>query len=226
MEVSAKGERVLKGAQEATLFEHRGKGMLSHFWFSGNFKDVEDTRIRYYVDGERVASIDMALYLGHGIGFHENHAPWTTTYIGKIGKQNGIFNNYRIPFTESIRVTAQRSQDAEDDPHIWWIIRGLENGRVCLGDVELPVDAKLKLICLEEHDAEPLEEFELCNVNGHGLLYQVSIAAQGDKSFNYLEAMYACLYQWTTKTLDAFIWSRRVISLEPTILIQVYSILT
>lgn len=41
-----KGERVLQGDEEAVLFEHQGKGCLSHFWFGGNFEGVEDTRIR------------------------------------------------------------------------------------------------------------------------------------------------------------------------------------
>lgn len=182
-----KGQRVLKGGREAVIFEHQGVGCLTHFWFGGNFKGVEDTRIRYYVDGEKVASIDMDLYMGHGIGFNDNHAPWTTKHMGKVGKRNGIYNNYRIPFGNSVRVTVQRSEDAEDDPQIWWIIRGVENGRVRLGGVELPASARLKLIRLENHDAAPLEEFDLCNTSGKGALFQVAIAAQGG-SLTYLEA--------------------------------------
>lgn len=182
-----KGERILEGETEAVLFEHMGQGCLTHFWFGGNFKGVEDTRIRYYVDGETIPSIDMGLFLGHGIGFNEQHAPWATKYIGKIGRQNGIFNNYRIPFSKSIRVTAQRAEGAEPNPQIWWIIRGLENGRVSLGGIELPQAAKLNLVCLENYEAEPLEEFNLCKVDGQGALYQVTIAAQGE-SLTYLEA--------------------------------------
>jgi hypothetical protein len=182
-----KGERVLDGETEAVLFEHTGQGCLTHFWFGGNFKGVEDTRIRYYVDGEAVPSIDMGLFLGHGIGFNEQHAPWATKYIGKIGWKNGLFNNYRIPFQKSIRVTAQRAEGADPNPQIWWIIRGLENGRVSLGGIELPRAAKLNLVCLENYDAEPLEEFNLCKVGGQGALYQVTIAAQG-QSLTYLEA--------------------------------------
>jgi hypothetical protein len=182
-----KGERVLGAGKEAVLFEHQGTGCLTHFWFGGNFKGVENTRIRYYVDGEETPSIDMDLYMGHGIGFNDNHAPWTTRHMGKVGKRNGIYNNYRIPFGKSIRVTAQRAADADDNPQIWWIIRGVENGRVSLGGVELPKDARLKLIRLEDHDAQPLEEFNLCDVPGKGAVYQVAIAAKGT-SLTYLEA--------------------------------------
>lgn len=182
-----KGERVLGSGAEAILFEHQGSGCLTHFWFGGNFNGVEDTRIRYYIDGEETPSIDMELYMGHGIGFNDNHAPWTTRHMGKVGKRNGIYNNYRIPFGKSIRVTAQRAANADGNPQVWWIIRGVENGRVTLGGVELPKEARLKLIRLEDHDAQPLEEFNLCDVPGKGAVYQVAIAAKGT-SFTYLEA--------------------------------------
>lgn len=182
-----KGERALEGGVEAVLFEHEGKGCLTHFWFGGNFKGVEDTRIRYYVDGEETPSIDMDLYMGHGIGFNDNHAPWATKHIGKVGKRNGIYNNYRIPFGKSIRVTAQRSAEADDNPQIWWIIRGVKNGRVQLGGVDLPKGARLKLYRNENFEAKPLEEFDLCNVEGRGAVFKVAIAAKST-SLTYLEA--------------------------------------
>lgn len=188
---SGKGQRVLGGRDEAVLFEHSGKGALTHFWFGGNFKGAENTRIRYYVDGEAKPSIDMALYLGHGIGFGDNRAPWATKHIGKIGKGNGIFNNYRIPFGKSIRVTAQRAADAAENPQIWWIIRGVENYRVALGGVTLPESARLTLRRLENHEAKPLEEFDMLKVPGKGAVYQVTIAAESldePKRLNYLEA--------------------------------------
>jgi hypothetical protein len=182
-----KGERVLGSGKEAVLFEHQGKGCLTHFWFGGNFEGVEDTRIRYYIDGETAPSIDMDLYMGHGIGFNDNHAPWATKHIGKVGKRNGIYNNYRIPFGKSVRVTAQRAAEAAENPQIWWIIRGMENGRVNLGGMDLPESARLKLIRRENHEAQSLEEFDLCDVEGKGALYQVAIAARGS-NLTYLEA--------------------------------------
>lgn len=185
-----KGERVLQGGKEVVLFEHTGKGCMTHFWFGGNFNGVEDTRIRYCVDGEEIASIDMDLYMGHGIGFNDNHAPWDTKYAGKIGKQNGIYNNYRIPFGKSIRITAQNSHVAENNPEIWWTVRGIENGRVQLGGVELPEKARLKLHRIEGRTFEPLEEFNLFDVEGAGAVFNISIAAQGLEKdhLSYLEA--------------------------------------
>ena len=194
---AGKGERILKSGTEAVLFAYSGRdpGCMTHFWFGGNFDGLEETRIRYYVDGEALPSIDMCLYLGHGIGFHDNHnTPWVTKYIGKIGRKNGIHNNYRIPFQSSIRVTAARStpnQDRlEDDqtPQSWWIVRGMTHAKASLGDMELPSLAKLHLVKLENYLAQPLEEFDLCRIpTGPGALFLVVIQAQS-KSLAYLEA--------------------------------------
>ncbi len=185
-----KYESVLESGEEAVLFEHEGKGCLNHFWFGGNFEGVENTRIRYYIDGEATPSIDMQLYMGHGIGFNDNHAPWATRYIGKIGKRNGIYNNYRIPFGKHVRVTAQRSTDAATPCLIWWIIRGMENAPVTLGGIQLPETARLKLHRVESQTIEPLKQFDLCNVGGSGAVFQVAIAARGLEGggISYLEA--------------------------------------
>ncbi len=77
--------------QEAELFRHEGKGCLTHMWFGGGWKGCERTRIRVYVDGETNASIDMELYLGHGIGFGDEFSPWGVARIGKIGTARAGF---------------------------------------------------------------------------------------------------------------------------------------
>ena len=160
--------RPLKGDVEATLFRHDGKGCLTHMWFGGEWKDCERTRIRVYVDGELKPSIDMELFLGHGIGFGDNFSPWGTARIGKIGTGTSVYNTYRIPFGTSVRVTASSSLDAPDAPQFWWIIRGTENLVVTLGGVKLPDIARLKLHKVENYTARPLEEFALCDVKGSG----------------------------------------------------------
>lgn len=198
-----KGERILHSGTEAVLLDHNGDapGCITHFWFGGNFDNFEETRIRYYVDGDDSPSIDMALYLGHGIGFHDNqNTPWVTKYVGKVGRKNGIHNNYRIPFTSTIRVTAERLlspnnnntllDNNEDDatPQSWWILRGITHVKISLGGMELPSPARLHLVKLENYAAQPLEEFDLCNIpGGPGALFLVVIQAQS-KSLAYLEA--------------------------------------
>ena len=79
--------QILKKNSETDLFSYKGKGTLTHMWFGGSFKGYEDTQIRIYVDGEQKASINMKLFLGHGIGFNDNHAPWGTERIGKTGRR-------------------------------------------------------------------------------------------------------------------------------------------
>jgi hypothetical protein len=169
----------LRRDREAELFFHQGKGCLTHLWFGGGWKGCDRTRIRIYVDGETNASIDMELFLGHGIGFGDESAPWGTARIGRTGGGANVYDTYRIPFGKSIRVTGQLAPDTEGNPLFWWIVRGTENLPVELGGVRLPDRARLHLYKLENYTARPLEEFSLCDVPGDGALYQVTMAAKG-----------------------------------------------
>jgi len=166
---------------EAELWSHQGKGCLNHMWFGGKWEDYEKLRIRVYVDGETKASIDMELFLGHGIGFKDASGPWGTKRIGKTGQPSGLYNTYRIPFGTSVRVTAQLAAGDAKNKRFWYIIRGLENMPVEFNGVRLPEDARLKLYKLEDYTAQTLEEFDLCNTNQAGMLYQVTMAAQSTK---------------------------------------------
>lgn len=170
---------LLTTGKEAELFHYSGHGCLTHMWFGGSFKNYGDTRIRIYVDGETNASIDMQMFLGHGIGFDDSNAPWGIARIGKTGDPSGVYDTYRIPFGKSIRVTAQLAPGAPEHPMFWWIIRGTENLPVWLGGVKLPANARLKLYKLVDYTAQPLEEFPLCDAKGAGALYEVTMAAKG-----------------------------------------------
>ena len=185
-----KGKEVtpLSRDKEAELFHHEGRGCLTHMWFGGGWKGCDKTRIRIYVDGETNASIDMELYLGHGIGFGDESAPWGIARIGKTGSGANVYNTYRIPFGKSIRVTGQLDSDTTGNPQFWWIIRGTENLPVELGGVRLPDNARLKLYKLENHTAQPHEEFSLCDVKGNGALYQVTMAAKSHGNLCFMEA--------------------------------------
>lgn len=148
-------------------------------WFGADFKGYGQTMIRVYVDGEPAPSIDMEFLLGHGIGFNDDHAPWTTSKMGKTGSPSGIYNTFRIPFGKEIKVTAQLGSESPEKPKFWWILRGTENLPVTLGGVRLPDGARLKLHKLENREFAPLEEFDMCNVGGKGALFLVTIAARG-----------------------------------------------
>jgi hypothetical protein len=170
---------VLNGYKEAELLDHGGRGCLTHMWFGGDWPGYNKTMIRVYVDGETKPSIEMEMGLGHGIGFDDSHAPWGSEKMGNTGFPSGVYNSFKIPFGHGIRVTAQRSKESPDGGDFWWIIRGTENLPVWYGGVRLPDDARLKLYKLENHVAQPLEEFALCDVPGAGALYQVTMAGEG-----------------------------------------------
>jgi hypothetical protein len=190
---SGKESSALDGYQEAELLRHKGRGCLTHMWFGGDWAGYEKTRIRVFVDDEPAPSIDMELGLGHGYGFGEEKATWGSEKLGKTGHPSGVYNTYRIPFGTSVRVTAQRDKDSPDAKLFWWIIRGTENLPVSVGGVRLPAAARLKLYKRENYTAQPLDEFNLCDVSGAGALYQVTIAGRGLhekggwKNMSYLE---------------------------------------
>jgi len=216
-----KAQQILHVGHEAVLLEYHATPknssdtkffscVMTHFWFGGAFPGVEETRIRYYIDGEMTASIDFQLYLGHGMGLFGDDAttdcsPWMTKFMGKTGTQNGIHNHYRIPFSRSIRVTAELGptsctwwknpkpkQEDETPPMVWWILRGLSNAPkgVTLGGMDLPYGARLRLAKVEQYTAQPLEEVVLCHIpsGSAGALFQVTVAAQStNSSLSFME---------------------------------------
>jgi hypothetical protein len=191
--------QILKKESETVLFEHQGKGCLTHMWFGGDLNGHEDMMIRVYVDGEDKASIEMELFLGHGIGFRDSFAPWGTEIMGNMGGTSGLYNTYKIPFREKVRITAQLSPDAdvsERVPTFWWIIRGTENLPVVFNGIRLPDHARLKLHKLEDYTAEPLEEFTMADLKGAGMLFLVSMQAKGLRDTDHwrdLSFMESCI---------------------------------
>jgi hypothetical protein len=186
---SGKQQHVLQKGVEAELFRYEGRGALTHMWFGGGFQTLGQTRLRIYVDGEATASIDMQLYLGHGIGFNDPGAPWGTERIGILGNQGGLYNTYRVPFGRSIRITAMLSaEETAERPPFWWIIRGTENLTVEIAGVRLPDNARLKLHTREAYTGQPLEEFDLINTPNRGVLYLVTMAATST-NLSYMEAV-------------------------------------
>jgi hypothetical protein len=80
------------------------------------------------------------------------------------------------------------AEDVKANPPFWWIIRGGENVPVQIGHVRLPDSARLRLHKRENYLAQPLEEFDLCDVKNAGALYLVTIAAKSDGNLHFLEA--------------------------------------
>ena len=181
-------EGTLYPDREVVLFQHEGAGCLTQMWVGGDWPGYDRTRIRHYVDGEARASIDMELFLGHGIGWGDAAAPWGSARLGKTGQPSGLYNTYRIPFGKSIRVTGQLGAGVEKPQVFWWIIRGVENFPVYLGNLRLPASARLRLEVRNDVDLAPLAMFDICESSRAGALYQVTLAV-ASKNFNFLEAV-------------------------------------
>jgi D-arabinan exo alpha-(1,3)/(1,5)-arabinofuranosidase (non-reducing end) len=184
---AGKAETLYPG-REKLLFEHKGAGCLTHMWFGGSWPEYGRTRIRVYVDGETKPSIDMELFLGHGIGWDDSAGPWGTARLGKTGQPSGIYNTYRIPFSKSVRVTAELGAGVDQSHVFWWIVRGVENLPVYLGNIRLPSNARLRLEVHNNVALKPLEMANLAQSLGPGALYQVTLAVDSSNC-NFLEAM-------------------------------------
>jgi len=195
---TGKEEQPFLQAPEAQLGWQVGSGYLDHMWFGGAFKDYKRLRIRVYVDGEAVPSIDMELGLGVGVGFQDPTAPWGNRFGGVTGEPSGVYFNHRIPYARSIRVTAELPPGVSRDTVLWWIIRGLENGVPKVCGFSLPLAARLKLHKVVDREVQPLEEFELAQGAGAGLLFQVTIAAQST-NFEFLEGQMRAYFGSDTK---------------------------
>jgi hypothetical protein len=180
-------EGKLVPGEEKVLFEREGSGTLTHMWFGGDWKGWGDTRIRVYVDGEEQAGIDMGLFLGHGIGWGNDTAPWGTVRVGKTGHPSGVYNTYRIPFGKGVKVTAQLAPEVREPQIFWWIVRGLTDYPVQLGSIMLPPSARLKLHRIEKTKYQALQEVPILDTKARGLLYAVTFEAIST-NFNYLEA--------------------------------------
>lgn len=183
-----KGGRVESNI-EKLLYEHNtGKpGVITEQWFTGIKVMDENMRICIYIDGETEASIDFMLLLAHGIGFTEaeenQYIPWGTQRLAHAA-DGGIYNTYRIPFSKSFRVTATHPNGGS----FFYIIRGVENYPLILGDLQLPPNTRLRLFKNVNVELKPLDFITLANVSGSGgAVFQVTLAANST-DYNYLEA--------------------------------------
>lgn len=127
---------------------NKGPGVITEQFFSGNRGCADPLlHINIYIDGEKQPSLDFnmffALSLNQTNEVEDKYAPWATKYFGHTAHDGGgFFNTFRIPFGKSIKITFQRPGP---DCTIWYIVRGVENLPVIIGDVELPAGARLKV---------------------------------------------------------------------------------
>jgi hypothetical protein len=150
----------------------------------------------------------MANDLGTGYAFG-GYSPYGTTSPpgnSQMGQYGGIYNNYHIPFGNGIRVTVV-AMNPPSSPTLWWIISGTSNLPCVVAGYTLPSTARLNLYRNEWLMAQPLQEFNLANIgSGHGMVYQVTVAAQGSNyagnaNFNYMEGEFRAYLNGSTNAM-------------------------
>lgn len=166
----------LKSNVEQELFAiNDGPGFLTEQWFTGNIVN-DQTRIRIYINNETEASLDFMLFMAHGIGCGQNYdnqfVPWQTRRIAREATAS-VYNTYRIPFQTSIRITATTPGGGI----FWYIVRGLKNTQIRLGDYTLPADARLRLYKVDNVSLAPLQFVTAVQTTTQtaGWLYQASL---------------------------------------------------
>jgi hypothetical protein len=190
-------------SDETTLFERTtgGAGVVTQQWFTGDlvWPTFGNTRIRIYIDGFETPSLDFRLLMASGIGFdHPVVSPWGEELIGATALSGGLYNTLRIAFSNSIRVTATLDE-GEESHGFYYIIRGLLNSPIVIGDYQLPPNARLSLQKIENYIAQPLETVTLynssltnnssapvVNATGGGCVLLVAIQGRSDNML-YLE---------------------------------------
>ena len=59
--------------------------------------------IRYYVDGEVNASVNLPFGLAHGSNMADDDGPWSAgAQFGKTGQPSGIWNTHKVPFQRCV----------------------------------------------------------------------------------------------------------------------------
>lgn len=82
------------------------------------------------------ASIEFFPPLACGVGSGDSHAPWGTKWFGKGAADGAWFNNFRIPFKRSVKVTTQSVASSFGGFYI--IVRGAPNLPIVIGDYTVP----------------------------------------------------------------------------------------
>ena len=186
---SAMKDGEILGGEEKVLYEHEtGPGVVTEQWFAGVDVMDQDARFRFYIDGEMVASLDFQLYMAHGIGFNntfeDKYLPWGTKLMSHSASGGGLSNTFRIPFLKSFRVTLTHPKGGI----FWYIIRGVENYPLVLGDLLLPKTSRLKVYKQTNILLERLKFITLAKVdNSAGAVFMVTLAANST-DYTYLEA--------------------------------------
>eukprot|EP00483_Globobulimina_turgida_P001716 UN01718 len=183
---SIKNGHIIAGQEQVVFSKNDGPGVITEQSFVAGYD--ERTIVKYYIDGDTTPTIEFQLFIAHGIGFTAAEAnkdvPWGTKRIGHNAQNGGLYNTYRIPFQKSINITITNAKTCV----FWYIVRGVLNYPVIIGDLLLPANTRLRLYKQENVVLQPYDFITMANITGTGgLLFQTTFVANS-ADFNYLEA--------------------------------------
>ena len=164
---------------------------FTHFWITGGgpLAVIDNTTVRYYLDGEAAASIAFKPPLAAGVGFDDDTV-WGQALASHASGQSAWSIKYKIPFRRSARVTLQLPGAATASCQAFVIVRGCENLPVQVGPVTLPSTARLQLQKIENEVFQPLEWVPIADVpSGDGLLFMHTLQAASATN-NFWEGCY------------------------------------
>ena len=124
---------------------------MQHCWTGGAWDGYGDTRIRYFIDGESEASVNIPIGMGTGQPYGDDNGPWSAgVAFGKTGQPSGTFNNFAIPFQKSVHVTVELLGTRPAD-RFWIILRGrtIHSGNLAIPGTstwDLPPSARLRTV--------------------------------------------------------------------------------
>eukprot|EP01103_Thecamoeba_quadrilineata_P017355 TRINITY_DN6117_c0_g1_i1.p1 TRINITY_DN6117_c0_g1~~TRINITY_DN6117_c0_g1_i1.p1 ORF type:complete len:438 (-),score=58.40 TRINITY_DN6117_c0_g1_i1:38-1324(-) len=184
-------------SQETTIFQHflfpGTNGVMTHLWTTSPPNTDQDILIRYYIDGETEASIEMYPGMAAGVGFDDQQAPWGTKWFGKGADTSGWFFNFKIPFVKSVIVTATYLVPGGLSGGFYIIARGASNVPINIGGILIPPHAKLNQI-ITNATFQPLEWVDLVDIpSGPGLHFMHTLAVSSG-TMNFLEGCYHMYY--------------------------------
>eukprot|EP00041_Stephanoeca_diplocostata_P025931 m.691229 g.691229 ORF g.691229 m.691229 type:complete len:578 (-) comp22853_c0_seq5:924-2657(-) len=126
-----------------------------------------------------------------------DQGPWGTGLFGHTAANGAVYSTIRIPFGKSFRATLTSSASGT----FWFIIRGVEDYPVVLGDLQLPPQARLKFHRFQ-NETKTLDIVTLADVPSGtaGVLVNVRFDAKSG-NYHYLEACMRALIDGSTEPL-------------------------
>ena len=178
--------------------------ILSMFHILGvlplGYTACRDTRIRYYIDGESVASVNIPIGMGTGQPYGDNNGPWSAgVAFGKTGQPSGTFNNFAIPFQKSVKVTVELLGTRPAN-RFWIILRGRtihsvsDTGGVAIPGTstwDLPPSARLRTVETANVPLAPGSFLTLWNSSAaHTVVYLVVLQVNSASGPTFLEGCF------------------------------------